>query len=49
MEIIVFVLVLTFPFLFVVAFLGDVLFYRNKKGEAVRRPSEEYRVESKSE
>ncbi|KAF8220193.1 hypothetical protein L208DRAFT_1382738 [Tricholoma matsutake] len=28
---------------------GEVLFYRNKKGEAIRRPADEYRVKSKSE
>lgn len=26
---------------------GDVVFYKNKKGEAVRRPAEDYRVGSK--
>jgi len=30
-------------------FSGDVLFYRNKKGEAVRRPADQYRLKSKSE
>ncbi|KAF9035181.1 fatty acid desaturase-domain-containing protein [Panaeolus papilionaceus] len=28
---------------------GDVLFYRNKKGQMVRRPAEKYRVNSKSQ
>lgn len=28
---------------------GDVVFYRNKQGEAVRRPAEQYRVKSKSQ
>lgn len=23
---------------------GEVLFYRNKKGEAIRRPADQYRV-----
>ncbi|KAF8887557.1 hypothetical protein BD779DRAFT_1786111 [Infundibulicybe gibba] len=28
---------------------GDVLFYRDKKGQAVRRPADEYRVKSKDQ
>jgi hypothetical protein len=24
--------------------IGEVLFYRNKKGEAIRRPADQYRV-----
>ena len=29
--------------------LGDVLFYRDKKGQALRRPADQYRIESKSQ
>ncbi|KAF8887319.1 hypothetical protein BD779DRAFT_1662529 [Infundibulicybe gibba] len=28
---------------------GDVLFYRDKKGQAIRRPADQYRVKSKSQ
>ena len=30
-------------------FLGEVLFYRDKKGQALRRPSNKYRVNSMSQ
>lgn len=29
--------------------VGEVLFYRNKKGEAIRRPADQYRVTPKWE
>ena len=28
-----------------ILYTGDVLFYRDKKGQAVRRPADRYRVE----
>jgi len=41
--------VLTFLFFCRCFFLGDIVFYRNKKGVAVRRPTDEHHDSSKSE